>query len=565
MKDRKRRGNRKHRSSRSQATTFVFLMAASTSTRGFFLGCEALLSKNAQILSKASPLASSGRFSPANPLDSSKKRRRRFSRAAVATEYDSDTSTSDATINDDAPKLILPSHPDFSITSVMAPMVAASDYPYRVFLREHCGVDLTFTQMLLAKRFVVDATFRKAHLDLFETSEKIEAEVDELLPSQLDCIGDVEEYRERQQFLRETKKPIVRHNKAPLMVQLAGDNVDEMVQTAMMIYEHTEGKLHGIDLNCGCPQNIAKKGNYGAFLMERDSEQVNKILRALRKNLPPEVALSAKIRLPMDDDTLVKERIPGLIESGISFLTVHGRTLKENKTKVQGAHIDRIQLAVETAHKIDPNFPVIANGGMENYNDIQQILETTGASAAMSSEALLETPDLFRKESMGYEDSPQENFDRHIEFARNYLDTCTRVGPPLPGVLGFNRGGSFNVVRAHLFKFLHRYINNDHQDLRDKLAADGEVTMRTLGEAQNLVDELESRYQNLSDEEWKELKSSSPLSSWYRRHRKPERSVHERHSGASTDNTELSVEDRKRAIRERLAKMKSKQNTKQFV
>jgi tRNA-dihydrouridine synthase len=153
--------------------------------------------------------------------------------------------------NANAPKLILPSHPDFPITSVMAPMVAASDYPFRVFLREYCGVDLTFTQMLLAKRFVVDPTFRRAHLDLYESTYNIETDLGELLPSQLDCIGDLEEYREQQRLLKETGKPFLRHSSAPLMVQLAGDNVDEMVRTAMMIYEHTEGKLHGIDLNCG--------------------------------------------------------------------------------------------------------------------------------------------------------------------------------------------------------------------------------------------------------------------------------------------------------------------------
>eukprot|EP00531_Pseudo-nitzschia_arenysensis_P021034 CAMPEP_0116149512 /NCGR_PEP_ID=MMETSP0329-20121206/19002_1 /TAXON_ID=697910 /ORGANISM="Pseudo-nitzschia arenysensis, Strain B593" /LENGTH=93 /DNA_ID=CAMNT_0003645861 /DNA_START=168 /DNA_END=449 /DNA_ORIENTATION=- len=93
--------------------------------------------------------------------------------------------------------------------------------------------------------------------------------------------------------------------------------------------------------------------------------------------------------------------------------------------------------------------------------------------------------------------------------------------------------------------------------------------MRTLGEARDLVDELESRYENLSPEQWKELSSSSPLSSWYRRHRKPERSVHVRNApGASNGTSELSIEDRKREIRERLAKMKtqkSQQSTKQFV
>jgi tRNA-dihydrouridine synthase len=453
-------------------------------------------------------------------------------------------------------------------------MVAASDYPFRVFLREHCGVDLTFTQMLLAKRFVVDPTFRKAHLDLYETSDTTETDIGELLPSQLDCIGDVEEYRERRRVLKEIGNPFVRQSSAPLMVQLAGDNVDEMVRTAMMIYEHTEGKLHGIDLNCGCPQNIAKKGNYGAFLIERDFEKVTEILKALRKNLPSEVSLSAKIRLPMDDETLVNERIPGLMESGINFLTLHGRTLKENKTKVEGAHINRMKLAVETAHNIDPAFPVIANGGMENYDDVQRILQTTGASAAMSSEALLETPDLFRNESMVLGESPEVLFRKQLSFANDYLDVCTRVGPPLPGVLGFNKGGSFNVVRGHLFKFLHRYINTEHQDLRNKLAANGVTTMRTLGEARCLVEELESRYQNLSPEQWRELQSSSPLSSWYRRHRKPDRSVHVRNDPkrqSSTGSSGSSTEDRKREIRERLTKMKARKskrselNAKQFV
>jgi tRNA-dihydrouridine synthase len=453
------------------------------------------------------------------------------------------------------PTLILPSHPDFPISSVMAPMVAASDYPFRLFLREHCGVQLTYTQMLLSKRFVIDPTFRKAHLDLYETQdmtpENFVIQPDILLPSQIECLGDdIHHYQQRQRQYK-------RQNSEPLMVQLAGDDVKTVVQSALMTYEHTDGKLAGIDLNCGCPQNIAKKGNYGAFLMERDPKKVNEILTALRNNLPSSVAISAKIRLPADDEAL-KERIPRLIDTGINFLTVHGRTIVENKTKVVGCHIDRIRLAVQTAHKHNPNFPVIANGGMENYDDVQSVLQSTGASAAMSSEALLETPDLFLKESMDIK-TPEEQFHRQLSFAKNYLDICSTVGPPLPGVLGFNKGGSFSVVRGHLFKFLHRYINTDHQDLRDRLAANGVNTMRTLGDLRSLVEELESRYANLTEDQWNELTSTSPLSSWYRRHRKPDRSVHERYTSVASDtsNNNNNIDDRKREIKDRIAKMKA--------
>jgi tRNA-dihydrouridine synthase len=411
--------------------------------------------------------------------------------------------------------------------------------------------------MLLSKRFVIDPTFRKAHLDLYETQdttpENLVIQPDILLPSQIECLGDDIHHYHQQQDQRQYK----RQKSEPLMVQLAGDDVKTVVQSALMIYEHTGGKLAGIDLNCGCPQNIAKKGNYGAFLMERDPELVNEILTALRNNLPPSVAISAKIRLPANDEAL-KERIPRLLDTGINFLTVHGRTIVENKTKVVGCHIDRIRLAVQTAHEHNPNFPVIANGGMEHYDDIQSVLQSTGASAAMSSEALLETPDLFLKESMNIK-TPKEQFHRQLSFAKNYLDICSTVGPPLPGVLGFNKGGSFSVVRGHLFKFLHRYINTDHQDLRDKLAANGANTMRTLGDLRNLIEELESRYANLTEDQWNELTSTSPLSSWYRRHRKPDRSVHERYTSISTNtsNNNNNIDDRKREIKERIAKMKA--------
>jgi tRNA-dihydrouridine synthase 4 len=284
--------------------------------------------------------------------------------------------------------------------------------------------------------------------------------------------------------------------------------------------------------------------------MERDSERVCEILAAVRQHLPSEIAVSAKIRLPPEDDHVLQDRIARLLDTGITFLTVHGRTLKENKTAVGAVHADRIRLAIETAHKIDPNFPVVANGGMENYQDIQNILQYTGASAAMSSEALLETPNLFQASSMDIV-TPQERFQQQAFFATKYLDICEEVGPPLPGVMG--EGGSFAIVRGHFFKFFHRYWNSDHTDLRDQFAGSG---VRTLQQARNVVDALQERYDNLSPDEWLALPSSRPESSWYRRHRQPDRRVHQRNESGMTSTAVLDVEAKKREIKERIAKMK---------
>jgi tRNA-dihydrouridine synthase len=450
--------------------------------------------------------------------------------------------------NNDHSGLILPSHPGFNIKSVMAPMVAASDYPFRYFLRKHCDVDLTFTQMLHCNKFLTDSSFRQGHLDLWEAGVKYP----DLLPSQLACLGDLP---------APTRDPSETESEAPLIVQLAGNNPEEVVAGANMILDHTNGKVSGLDLNCGCPQNIAKKGNYGAFLMERDFQRVCDILRALRRSMPESTAVSAKIRLPSDDATL-KERLPRLMETGINFLTIHGRTIHENKTKVKGCHVDRIRLAIETAHERNPDFPVIANGGMEFYDDIQSILTETGAVAAMSSEALLETPNIFLEGSMGL--NPRERLEKQLSFAKDYLNICANVMPPLPGVLGMKTNGSISVIRGHVFKFLYRYLD-DQTDLRDRLA--GDRSMKTIAQAQDIVAELESRYLHIPDEELLAYRSSSPEASWYRRHRKPDRRVHQKEvrvdSSLAPISERESIEMKKQKIRDRIKVMKEKRKTRE--
>lgn len=292
--------------------------------------------------------------------------------------------------------------------------------------------------------------------------------------------------------------------------------------------------------------------------MEENDKLVCQILSSLRKALPESTAVSAKIRLPLDDATLL-DRIPRLVESGIHFLTIHGRTLEENKTKVGAIHTDRMRLAIEAAHRVNPSFPVVANGGMETYTDVQQILQATGAVAAMSSEALLETPDIFCPDSLQLD--PRQRMERQFFFARQYLHYCATLAPPVPGVLGTSKyqGGSFTVIRGHLFKFLHRYLQ-EHVDLRDKLA--GERTAPTIPDAMALIDQLYERYVHLSDEQLQTLPSSSAEATWYRRHRKPGRTVHQKEvrissmvQQPSTVPTFESVEERKRQIQQRIQRL----------
>ena len=85
------------------------------------------------------------------------------------------------------------------------------------------------------------------------------------------------------------------------------------------------------------------------------------------------------------------------------------------------------------------NIPVIANGGLEEYEDIEKCFKTTGCDAVMSAEKLLENPFLF-----------DENQDRNIDdVALEYLNISKELNNEIP------------YVRSHMFKFYYHACKLD--------------------------------------------------------------------------------------------------------
>ena len=113
-------------------------------------------------------------------------------------------------------------------------------------------------------------------------------------------------------------------------------NDPELLLTATKKIEHL---VDGIDLNFGCPQAIAKRGNYGAFLLTQ-VDTMCKLVNILHKNLS--VPVTAKIRIvESEEETL---RICKLLrENGISMLTVHGRTIESKKQKTGDCDFELIK------------------------------------------------------------------------------------------------------------------------------------------------------------------------------------------------------------------------------
>jgi hypothetical protein len=165
---------------------------------------------------------------------------------------------------------------------VVAPMVDASELAYRMQCRKH-GAQLIYTQMFSSHMFVESAEYRRQN---FQT-----------IPAD-----------------------------RPLIVQLAGDKPDVLLQAAKMV----QGKCDAVDINLGCPQGIAKRGHYGAFLME-ELDLLTAIVSKLANEL--KIPVTCKTRIYHDFNRTIR-LMETLVNAGASLLTIHGRTREEKKQKI---------------------------------------------------------------------------------------------------------------------------------------------------------------------------------------------------------------------------------------
>ena len=472
--------------------------------------------------------------------------------------------------------------------NILAPMVAQSDLPFRLMCEQLYSVDLSYTQMIHAVNFAAPhgETFRTNHLDVYPTSIVKDVllgngDGDALLvsTSQVNAReglsqNDIERSRKRILHAISEKREHANASDSsisvqPTVVQIAAHDPDVALKAAYLILEMS-GSMNAIqngeicpvaaiDLNLGCPQSIARKGRYGSFLHDESPELAYNVLTTLRSKLPPEIGVTAKIRLPptqadamagrlgnvagMDSmPQTIENRMRRLIDCGVDLITVHGRTRFENKISVSSADWDSVQqcVALARAYSVDDQYPIISNGGIESWGDIQRCFDVTTASGVMSSESLLENPGLFCSEGRATA-TARGLLERQLRYAEMYLDYAT-LFPPLSGSLGI-KGGSFNVIRSHLFKFLHRYLE-ENPDLRTTL---GDHSMNTIKQARDLVSDLRSRYELLSETELRSMRSWDSESSWYRRHR---------HPNTQSASPSISIEERKLETRLRILRMR---------
>lgn len=239
-------------------------------------------------------------------------------------------------------------------------------------------------------------------------------------------------------FLR-TKRNAVKNNwyctnkeDRPLVIQVCGNNPKVMLE-ACRILQH---ECDAIDINFGCPQEIARKGKYGSWLQD-DWELVRDIVSTLSSNLI--VPVYCKIRVFESIEKTVE--YAKMIESaGCKLLAVHGRTRQQkgiNSGLASWEHIKKV--------KENLKIPVISNGNILYNSDLQECLDYTGCDGVMVAETHLYNPLIFTKVHKS-----------SLEVYKEYLEIC-KSNPD---------SYEFKNLKSHSFKILHTLLKKNPPLLR---------------------------------------------------------------------------------------------------
>ena len=186
--------------------------------------------------------------------------------------------------------------------------------------------------------------------------------------------------------------------------------------------------VDGIELNVGCPQQCARKGRYGAFMMDDPDalvETVRLLSNTLRRCGTGDVPLLVKMRcyVNVEDTVVLCKRLE---HAGCSCLTLHGRT-KRDKGRTGKAHKALADWNQIKAVKAALRIPVIGNGNVRSKADALEMISVCGVDGVMSGMGLLSNPALFDDASMVGAATPTAV--TRIRVALRYLFLCSLHEP----------------------------------------------------------------------------------------------------------------------------------------
>jgi tRNA-dihydrouridine synthase len=196
----------------------------------------------------------------------------------------------------------------------------------------------------------------------------------------------------------------------PLVVQLIGTDTEALLAAANTVQEL--GAEH-LNINLGCPYGRMTSQTAGGALL-REPIALARMLAALRQEIRG--SFSVKVRSGFDDPAQIFSLLPLFGDSGIDFLVVHPRTVKQLYTG-PADHGVTGEVVLQTS------LPVIANGDIFTAATGQRVLAETGAAGLMLGRGAIADPLLFERLRGKYPDesTPAGKVDELREYLQALL------------------------------------------------------------------------------------------------------------------------------------------------
>ena len=245
-------------------------------------------------------------------------------------------------------------------------MVGQSDPPFRTLCLQH-GATCVYTEMLYASLVAGSLSYFNSRLQ----------DVDHTFAA---AGMSSEMYKSR-----------------PLVVQLCGHEPDVLAVAAARIVD--SGRADAIDYNLGCPQDRARDGLYGSFLLDkRHWDTVFRCVSSMVAAVGGRLPVTCKIRLCEDGVDIFNATeafCRGLVGAGAAVICVHGRT--RGSTKHRRAGPADLGMVGRLASAFVGVVPFVTNGNIVGRADVASALAAAApCCGVMAAEGLLRDPALFQ-------------------------------------------------------------------------------------------------------------------------------------------------------------------------
>ena len=258
---------------------------------------------------------------------------------------------------------------DFDHKIILGPMAGVTDLPFRILCKEQ-GADIMITEMVSAKGLMYGS--KKTDLLLKTCPEE-----------------------------------------KPVGVQLFGNDPEILSGEARKLQARD---FDFIDINMGCPVPKIVNNGEGSALM-KDPSLVERIVREVSDAVS--IPVTVKIRAGFDAENMNAVEVALAAErGGAAAVAVHARTRDQYYSGKADWNIIK---EVKSALKI----PVIGNGDISSYKDVQDMMSLTGCDSVMIARAAKGNPWIFNEIKEGLKGNVVER--RSVEELREMMKRHVRL------------------------------------------------------------------------------------------------------------------------------------------